>query len=228
MTARRPSGIVPALLAAALLVAPAASAQTAPATGLPAPAAADTVRTNIWLTEALMAEIVNAVIDELPPAPAAVRLVPTDKAKATELFGTVASRLLAARGYELYEAQEDEARQAAADVDFAYSVEGVELSYPDAGRTLGIWRRWVERNLSVTVLAKVTEASTGRLLLDRRLVRAFNDRVPDDDFGDVNSNLYPFTNAPTAESAWRRRLEEIVVLGALAGLVAIYFANTRD
>ncbi len=164
----------------------------------------------------------------MPPAPAAVRLVPTDKGKATVLFGTVATRLLEARGYELYEAQEDEARQAAADVDFAYSVQGVQLSYPDAGRTLGLWRRWVERNLSVTVLAQVTEAATGRLLLDQRLVRVFNDRVPDNDFAAVDSKLYEFTSATTGESAWRRRFETIIVLGALAGLVSIYFANTRD
>ena len=228
MSARRPCGPVPALLCTALLLAPLpAAAQTAPA-GLPAPTAADTVRTNLWLTEALMGEIVAAAAGVLPPAPAAVRLVPGDDAAATELFGTVAARVLGGRGYDLYVAEADTARQAAADAVFAYEVEGVELDYPEVGRTLGIWRRWVERDLRVTALVEVTAADSGRLLLKERLVRAFGDRVPDGDFGAVNSGLYDFTSAETAESGWQRRFEEIVVLGSLAGLVAIYFANTRD
>ena len=52
--------------------------------------------------------------------------------------------------------------------------------------------------------------------------------MPDGDFDRVNSDLYGFTRAQTAESGWQRRMEEIVVLGTLAGLVAVYFANTTD
>ena len=66
------------------------------------------------------------------------------------------------------------------------------------------------------------------MLLSSRVARSFSDRVPSDDFDDVNSNLYSFTTAETGESGWQRRLEEIVVLGALAALVAIYFANTAN
>ena len=43
-----------------------------------------------------------------------------------------------------------------------------------------------------------------------------------------NSELYDFTTAETSESGWQRRIEEIVVLGTLAGLVAVYFANTGN
>ena len=45
---------------------------------------------------------------------------------------------------------------------------------------------------------------------------------------DMAFDLYPFTSAETEESGWQRRTEEIVVLGALVGLVVIYFANTTN
>mgnify|MGYP006879661901 CR=1 FL=1 len=66
------------------------------------------------------------------------------------------------------------------------------------------------------------------MLLNQRVARSFSDRVPSSDFDSVNSDLYPFTTAETEESGWQRRLEEIVVLGALTGLVVIYFANTSN
>jgi len=43
----------------------------------------------------------------------------------------------------------------------------------------------------------------------------------------VESTAYPFTQAAEQTSGSSRRLEQIVVLGALAGLVAVYFANTE-
>ncbi|MFN2370020.1 MAG: hypothetical protein ABR506_02575 [Candidatus Krumholzibacteriia bacterium] len=224
----RRSGRVLIPAAALLLLAAAAAAQTPAPAGLPSPTAADTVRTNLWLTEALMGEIVTAVAGVLPPAPAAVRLVTAGKGEANDLFGATAARVLGGRGYDLYTAKKDSARQAAVDAEFTYQVLGVELAYPAVGRTLGIWRSWVERDLAVTVLVEVTETDSGRLLLKERLTRAFGDRVPDGDFGAVNSRLYPFTSAKTGESGWQRHLEQVVVLGALAGLVAVYFANTRD
>ena len=42
---------------------------------LPALAEADTVRTNLWLTEALMGEIVSQAAAFIPPAPGAVLVV---------------------------------------------------------------------------------------------------------------------------------------------------------
>lgn len=227
MIPRRPGRVLfPA--AALLLLAAAAAAQSPAPAGLPSPAAADTVRTNLWLTEALMGEIVAAAAASLPPAPAAVRLVTGGKGQANDLFGATAARVLGGRGYDLYVAEEDSARQAAVDAVFAYEVLGVELAYPGVGRTLGIWRSWIERDLTVTALVEVTAADSGQLLLKERLTRSFGDRVPDGDFGAVNSGLYPFTSAQTGESGWQRHLEQVVVLGALAGLVAVYFANTRD
>jgi hypothetical protein len=43
----------------------------------------------------------------------------------------------------------------------------------------------------------------------------------------VESPTYEFTQAEPDPSKSSRRLEQVVVLGALVGLVAIYFANTE-
>lgn len=221
MSATRPGGLIlAAALAVLLLHGPAAAATT--------PAPADTVRTNLWLTEALMAEIVTAAAASLPAAPAAVRLAPGDDESATELMGAVAARTLGGLGYDLFAAQEDSSAQAAVDAVFGFRVVSVDLDYPEVGRTLGLWRSWVGRDVTVTAMLDCYEADSGRILLQQRMIRSFSDRVPDDSFADVNSGTYPFSSAQPGEGAWQRRVEQIVVLGALAGLVAIYFANTRD
>lgn len=225
---RRPGRALAGALLGGMLLVQAAAAQPPAATGLPAPDAADTVRTNLWLTEALMAEIVTAAARSLPAPPAAVRLVPGDEDAATELMGTVATRVLRGLGYEIFAAAADTATQAAVELDWTHTVLAVDLVYPDVGRTLGIWRSWIERDLAVTALVEITEADSGRMLLNDRFVRSFGDRVPDDDFSAVNSGIYDFTSAETQESGWQGRIEAIVVVGALAGLIAIYFSNTSD
>ena len=221
-------------------------------------ASADTVRTNLWLFEALMTDVIATVSRYLPPPPAEVELVPLGDTEAEELMLTVASRLLAERGYRLYgpflaEATDPASQDESTSQDnggvsptggddnsastagagqgtryrLAYRVVDIELSYPDTGRRMGIWRQWVERELELTVAVELSEVASGRLLASERVTRRFGDRVPDGDFSAVDSDMYPFTTAETGESGWRRRLEEIVVLGTLAGLVAVYFANTQ-
>ncbi len=201
---------------------------TASAAGLPGVAAADTVRTNLWLIEALMGEIVNTAAAVMPPAPGAVRLEATRDDPRNDIFQAVAAEILGAAGYDLYVAEEDPARQGAVDYVFGFSVQDIALSYPDVGRTLGIWRRWVERELSVAVLVEVSEEASGRLLFNERLERRYGDRLDSGDFDDVDADVYEFTTAETTETGWKSRIEEIVVLGTLAGLVAIYFANTGN
>ena len=248
-----------AAFAASLALGGAALAQEGPArpgpVGLPAAAAADTVRTNLWLTEALMAEIVTVAAQALPAPPAPILLAPGDEGAATELFGSTAFTILADRGYRLFAPQaaaDSLAAVAAADsaatgtpepapagvgsaaaapeVDavFKYRVLGVDLAYPQVGRTLGIWKRWVDRRVLVTAMVEVTDARTGRILLSRKLERSFTDRLEAADLAAVDSPLYDFTSAQSAESGWHSRMEEIVVLGTLAGLVAVYFANTTN
>lgn len=225
-------GVAPALLIVLVLLgAGSLRAEPGDATGplsLPGVQDPDTVRTNIWLTEALMAEIVTQTAKVLPPAPAAIQLEQTRPLPEDDLFQAAALRVLTGLGYEVYEGDEDPARQAAVDCLYTFTVSGVELQYPEVGRTLGIWRRWVDRSLSVTVQVKVKMAGSGRLLLSDRFTRSYGDRVPGGAFEAVDSDLYGFTTAETRESGWKGRIEEVVVLGTLAGLVAVYFANTGD
>ena len=188
----------------------------------------DTVRTNLWLTEALMGEIISASSSSLPPAPGAVLLVDKGGDDMDELFGVVATGILRGRGYDLFIVAEDSTVQAPVDFVFSYNVLGVELVYPEVGRTLGIWQRWVARDLVVTTAVEVSTASAGQLLFKDNVERRFSDRVDNDAFDGIESNLYSFTTAETEPGGWQGRMEEIVVLGTLAGLIAIYFANTGN
>ncbi len=214
------------LLVLVMCLAPSVRAESP--VSLPSGAEADTVRTNLWLTEALMGEIVTAAITTMPPAPGAVRLAALRDDPRNDLFQAVAAQVLADRGYDLFLPEEDPAREGAVDYVFAYSVQKIELSYPDVGRTLGLWRNWVEREVSVSVMLEISAEASGRLLLNERVERRFGDRVGSDDFDAVDSDVYEFTTAEVSETGWKSRVEEIVVLGTLVGLVAIYFANTGD
>jgi len=224
--------ILPAVFLA-LTLASGAMAQ-ASATGGPlnlgGAAAADSLRTNLWLVEAMMGEIAGEAVLALPPAPARVLLVgrPVPGDRAGELMRLVTTRVLKDRGYEVLVDHPDSLKGSVPDCTAQLSVHQVELTYPDVGRTLGLWRRWVDRDVSVVVSAEIAEAASGRLLLSERLTRRFSDRVTNDEFPQVNSRLYPFTTAEVGESGWQRRIEEFAVLGTLAGLVAVYFANTGD
>jgi hypothetical protein len=112
------------------------------------------------------------------------------------------------------------------DLVISYDVENIDLAYPRTGRRFGLWRQWIERQMSASAFVTVVERGSGRLILQDRFERAYRDRVPDDVCDDIGSSLYPWTDAERQESGLRRRLEEVVVLGTLAGLVAVYFANT--
>ncbi len=188
----------------------------------------DTVRTNLWLTKALMGEIVTTASATLPPAPATLLLVNKGGSEQDELFGGVATGILSEKGYELFVVAADSTVQAPVDFVFTYQVMGVELEYPEVGRTLGIWQRWVARDVAVTASVEISTSPVGQLLFKDIVERRFGDRVDNDDFDDVESDLYEFTNAETSGSGWQNRMEEIVVLGTLVGLIAIYFANTGN
>ena len=188
----------------------------------------DTVRTNLWLTKALMGEIVTHAVSSMPPAPASVLLVNEGSKQMDELFESVASGILSDRDYDLFVAAADSTGQVEVDFIFSFKVMGVELIYPEVGRTLGIWQRWVARDVAVTASVQVSTGPTGRLLFKDIVERRFSDRIDNDDFEDVESDLYDFTTAETTGSGWQNRMEEIVVLGTLVGLIAIYFANTGN
>ncbi len=195
---------------------------------LPASSEPDTVRTNVWLVEALMAEIVHSTSRVLPPAPAAIQLESLTNKPEDGLFQDAVVRVLGGMGYDIYLPDEDPARQAAVDCIYSFSVQAVQLSYPEVGRTLGFWKNWIDRELTVASRVEVTVANSGRLLMSERVQRSFSDRVSAGHFELVDSQMYDFTTAETSESGWKGRMEEIIVLGTLAGLVAVYFSNTGD
>ncbi|MCK9996040.1 MAG: hypothetical protein KAH56_07150 [Candidatus Krumholzibacteria bacterium] len=199
--------------------------QTGQLPGLTEP---DTVRTNLWLTKALMGEIVTTASAFLPPAPGSILLVNKGGGDQDELFGGVATGILSEKGYELFVVAADSTVQTPVDFVFSYQVVGVDLAYPEVGRTLGIWQRWVARDVAVTAAVEVSNSPEGQLLFKDTVERRFGDRVDNDDFDDVESDLYEFTTAETSGSGWQNRMEEIVVLGTLVGLIAIYFANTGN
>lgn len=219
-------------LALAATAGGAAGAATFPESGpdgLGGNASADSLRTNLWLFEALMGEIVAEAAGSLPPPPATVLLpgAPAPNDMQGQLLRLVAVRVLSARGYELLTGEEAALRERAA-VTATFTPNRVALGYPEVGRTLGLWRRWVGREVAVAATVKMVENGSGRLLLERRLERTFSDRVPSGDFALVDDRMYTFTSAAIGESGWQRRLEQFAVLGTLAGLVAVYFANTGD
>ncbi len=195
----------------------------------------DTVRTNLWLVRALLADAVAEAAAVLPPAPRAVVVKPVTRSDGNALLVAAATTVLQERGYEVYldETTVADAKQAAVAptppagaLELRLSIETLRLGYPRAGRRFGLWRQWVDRDLRATLLATGRERDTGRILFDRRLERAFADRVASARFDEVRSPGYPFTDAVVPEGGWRRHAEEAVVIGTLVGLVAIYFANT--
>lgn len=188
-------------------------------------AGADTIRTNLWLAEALMGETVVAAMRHLPPPPLNVVLVPADKEQRTNLLTTMATEHLTRAGYRVH-VDEAPADSTAHHCEFRYQVLELGLGYPASGRRFGLWRDWVAREMSFTALYTIVETPGGEVLYNDRVCRSFRDRVPSDDLAACQSPAYAFTRAEVAAGGWQRRIEEIVVLGALAGLVAVYFQNT--
>jgi hypothetical protein len=175
-----------------------------------------------------MGEIVSVAAATLPPGPHALKLVDQGGSQGDELFGGVAAKVLREQGHGLFVAGQDSTAVPDVDFVFGYRVIGVDLTYPEVGRTLGIWQRWVARDLEVSVSVEVAAASSGQLLFKDIVSRRFNDRVDNGDFDDVGSDLYEFTQAEKSGSGWKNRMEEIIVLGTLVGLIAVYFANTGN
>jgi hypothetical protein len=208
-----------------------------PTPRLPAIGAVDTVRTNLWLARALVADILAEGVRALPPAPGAVVVRPLTRSPANTLLLSAAQDLLAARGDQIFLDERDVAdktkaapapKAPAGATELRFSCEDLSLAYPAAGRRFGLWRQWVGRELSAAVVVTIIDRDTGRLLYDERLVRVYDDRVPAERFAGVRSGAYAFTDAPVPEGGWRRHAEEAVVLGSLIGLVALYFANTSN
>ena len=152
-------------------------------------------------------------------------LVPASTEPAADLLTDVTFNLLQAAGYEVYLEQAPRGTEVPV-YEFRYRVQDLQLAYPTSGRRMIFWKSWVGRQMDLALQITVV-TDDGQMLLSRRLVHGFRDRVPVKYMEAVESTTYPFTFAEEQSSGSSRRLEQIVVLGALAGLVAVYFANTE-
>ncbi len=190
--------------------------------------ATDTVPSNLWLTRSLMEDLVRQCADVLGPESQNILLQGGGDDPGSELFQAAVHKVLTGLGHHVFLATAVDDTSARFDVNWNFKVAGVKLAYPQVGRTLGIWRSWIARELEITVFCTLTEIPSGRILLDDQMQMRFNDRFAVDDLVRVDSPLYDFTTAEPINGSWHNRLEEIVVLGTLAGLVAVYFANTSN
>ncbi len=186
----------------------------------------DTLRTNLALAEALMGEALGVMQAELPPPPAVVVLIPSSTEPAVRLMTTVATHQLQAAGYTVHA----DRAPGGTDVpvyELQYRVSNLSLAYPDNGRRFLFWQSWFDRELTFAGEMTLVKADNSEVISSRRIKRSFQDRIPAKYFDAVESPEYTFTQAEPQGGGWARRLEEIVVLGTLVALVAIYFANTE-
>jgi hypothetical protein len=185
----------------------------------------DTIRTNLMVAEALLGDALAAITAELPASGATVVLVPGSTEAAANLLTTVATHHLLAAGHVVHLDQPTVGTDGPV-YELRYRVDRLDLSYPDSGRRFLLWSAWVDRKVDLVVQLTLVDAADGQVITSQRLVRRFQDRLEVDQVAAVEAPLYPFTTAAVEGGGWTRRLEEIVVLGTLAGLVAVYFANT--
>jgi hypothetical protein len=210
-----------------------------------ATADADTVRTNLWVAQALMTDILEEAFAELPEDAAGVLLEPAGRHDALDLMQTLAYDLADERGLPAYlgpapaaagdEDGEDEVEEwGVPSVDEApyalvFRIDDIEVEYPRVGRRLGLWRTRVDRECSVSAIVMLRDRRDGLILHDGRAVRSFGDRLPAGMLDDLGSEPYAFTQARVVDGGGIHSiLEEVVVLGALSGLIAAYFATTAD
>jgi len=221
------------ILLVILTVLPAASVAGSDAPGFVF-TAADTVRTNLWVAQALMADIAREIVAVVPGGDYDISLRATQDHEATPLMEAQLFEQIVAAGHTAYlnesDQPDEEESVASVDADFEirYSFEALDLAYPRVGRKLGLWTNWVDREMGLSVLVTVIDLRSGRLLMDERLQRSFGDRVKSGHMRRIDDSVYSFTTSETAEGGIMSVLEELVVVGALTGLVTIYFANTGN
>jgi hypothetical protein len=205
-------------------------------------APADTVRTNLWVARALMTEILDDALASLPADAAGVLLEPSGRHDALDLMQTVAYDLADERGVNAYlatpavtdeDAEIDDGWGVPSVDEAPYSlvfrIDDIDVDYPRVGRRLGLWRTWIDRECSVSAIVMLRDRRDGLILHDDQSVRRFGDRFPADMLDDLGTAPYEFTQARVvAEGGIHSILEEVVVLSALTGLIAAYFATTAD
>jgi hypothetical protein len=223
---KSPAVVSVTLLALVLVWAVTASADTDPVDGAedaraavtPVPLATagdDTVRTNLQVALALMDEALSEVM-----------VVPGSTKSEADLLTNLATSRLRDAGYTVHLDMAPDGTDTPV-LELRYRVEDLRLAYPRTGRRLLFFKSWVGRRMDLALQVTAVDRHDGQVLVSRRVVTGYTDRFPTDHLEAVQSPTYDFTQADLPASSTSRRLEQVVVLGALAGLAAIYFANTE-
>lgn len=192
------------------------------------------VQSNLFEVRALLFDVAEKIGDRVPAQNVDVVFVPSASHEANDLFLEAMTTVLTNAGHTVLldesssaSSQDDtEYIKPVGDYRIVFNLKDIDLAYPDAGRKFGLWRQWVDRDLSVSVHARVIESSSSVVLLDKLITNSKYDRISSNDFDTIESSAYSFTNSDVSESGVRRVFEQVVVISALSGMIAAYFANT--
>jgi len=192
------------------------------------------VQSNLFEVRALLFDAAERIGDTIPDKKADLVFVPSVTHEANDLFLEALTTVAINAGHTVFLDESSSAGSQDAtefikpvgDYRIVFSLKEVELAYPDAGRKFGLWRQWVDRDLFISVHARVIDSSSSVVLFDKLITNSKYDRISSNDFDTIESSAYSFTNANVSESGMRGVLEQVVVISALGGMVAAYFANT--
>ncbi|MBT3316836.1 hypothetical protein HN388_02560 [bacterium] len=192
------------------------------------------VQSNLFEVRAMLFDVAEKIGGTIPDQKADVVFVPSSTHEANDLLLEALTTVLTNAGHTVLldesssaGSQDDtEFIKPVGDYSIVFNLKEVGLAYPNAGRKFGLWRQWVDRDLFVSVHARVIDASSSVVLLDKLITNSKYDRIAANDFDTIESSAYSFTNGDVSESGMRRVFEQVVVISALSGMVAAYFANT--
>jgi len=192
------------------------------------------VQSNLFEVRALLFDIAEKIGDRIPDQESDVVFVPSGTHEANDLFLEALTTVIANAGHtvlldeSLSSGPHDDTEfiKPVGDYRIVFNLKEVDLAYPVAGRKFGLWRQWVDRDLFVSVHARVIESSSSAVLFDKLITNSKYDRISSNDFDTIESSAYSFTNADVSESGMRRVFEQVVVISAMSGMIAAYFVNT--
>jgi hypothetical protein len=189
---------------------------------------------NLVEVRSLLFDITEDICSKIPVSKSSVVLKPSASHEANDLFIEALTQNLSLSGHTvLLDVQPAPGSQE--DTEFitpvgeyliSFNMKEIILSYPEVGRKFGLWKQWIDRDLSVTVHSRILKVDTGVVLFDRLIITSIYDRIDAVNFEAIESNTYSFTNSEVSENGLRRVFEQVVVVGALSAMIAAYFSNT--
>lgn len=112
-----------------------------------------------------------------------------------------------------------------ASLELSYRVLDMGVAYPRQGRSHGMGRLWVQRDVSVRLSFQLTDLATNHVRWIQEAEASRTGRFPHRLLSVVESKEYPFTHAAFEKKSWTRYLEPVIVSGVVGGLVYLFYAN---